>query len=199
MKQITQYFISGLLLIVPITITVFVINFVFAFTEKMVGQYLPFNFPGVSLAVLLCAIVAIGWLSSLWLLKSIIGYFEKLIGSIPVIKYIYNNIKQFSQAIFESKNLFKNAVLVPFPHAGSKSLGFVVDNLSLPLKSKFDEPHVCVFIPMSINLTAGFNIILPEREVTSIDITSESALQYVVTAGVVMPEASAGNEEKNEK
>ncbi|MGL5514334.1 MAG: DUF502 domain-containing protein, partial [Sporomusa sp.] len=153
----------------------------------------PFHFPGLALVIVLMLIVIFGWLSSHWLLRRVIGYGERLVGSIPVVKFIYNSVKQLSTAVFESQKLLKNAVLVPYPHAGAKSLGFVMSELSAPLASKFSEEHVCVFVPMSLNLTAGFNIIIPRRDIIHLDVTSESALQYVITAGAVMPRGNDSN------
>jgi uncharacterized membrane protein len=193
MKQISKYFINGLLLIVPIAITFIVIDYSFVLTDNLLGQYLPIKIPGLSMVVFLAMIVAVGWLSSLWLLKSLVKYVDTLIGSIPVVKFIYTNVKQFSQAFFESKKLLNQPVLVPFPHPNAKALGFVVEDLSPPLAAKFAEEHVCVFIPMSLNLTAGFNIFVPLRDIIPVDITSESALQYVITAGVVMPKERGEN------
>jgi uncharacterized membrane protein len=65
--------------------------------------------------------------------------------------------------------------------------------LSAPLADKFTEEHVCVFVPMSLNMTAGFNIILPRRDIIPLDVTSESALQYVITAGAIMPRSNDSN------
>ncbi|MGL5514014.1 MAG: DUF502 domain-containing protein, partial [Sporomusa sp.] len=181
MKWVYKYFINGLIIIVPIAITAFVIKNIFSFTEYLLGQYLPVYFPGLALVIVLMLIVIFGWLSSHWLLRRVIGYGERLVGSIPVVKFIYNSVKQLSTAVFESQKLLKNAVLVPYPHAGAKALGFVMSELSAPLASKFSEEHVCVFVPMSLNLTAGFNIIIPRRDIIPLDVTSESALQYVIT------------------
>ncbi|SDF06308.1 DUF502 domain-containing protein [Sporomusa acidovorans] len=194
MKWVSKYFVNGLIVIVPIAITAFVIINIFAVTERLLGQYLPIHFPGLALIVVLFFIVLVGWLSSYWLLKKIIGYGERLVGSIPVIKFIYNSVKQLSTAVFESQKLLNNAVLVPYPHPGVKALGFVMPELSAPLADKFTEKHVCVFVPMSLNLTSGFNIILPIRDIIPLDVTSESALQYVITAGAVMPR---GNDSTN--
>ncbi|WP_371370660.1 DUF502 domain-containing protein [Sporomusa aerivorans] len=194
MNLASKYFINGLIVIVPIAITAFVIVYIFSFTERLLGQYLPIHFPGLSLIVVLLVIVLIGWLSSHWLLKKLLGYGERLVCSIPVVKFIYNSVKQLSTAVFESQKLLQNAVLVPYPHPGVKALGFVMPELSAPLAEKFAEEHVCVFIPMSLNLTSGFNIILPRRDIIPLDVTSESALQYVITAGAIMPR---GNDSDN--
>ena len=193
MKLISKYFINGLIVIVPIAITAFVVVYIFAFTERLLGQYLPVHFPGLSLFVVLLLMVLVGWLSSHWLLKKLLGYGERLVGSIPVVKFIYNSVKQLSTAVFESQKLLQNAVLVPYPHPGVKALGFVMPELSAPLAGKFDEEHVCVFVPMSLNLTSGFNIILPRRDIIPLDVTSESALQYVITAGAIMPRGNDSN------
>ena len=193
MKWSSKYFINGLIIIVPIAITAVVIINIFSFTESLLGRYLPIHFPGLAFVVVLILIVIVGWLSSHWLLKKVIGYGERLLGSIPIVKFIYNSVKQLSTAVFESQKLLKNAVLVPYPHPGVKALGFVMPELSAPLAEKFDEEHVCVFVPMSLNLTSGFNIILPRRDIIPLDVTSESALQYVITAGAIMPRSNDSN------
>ncbi|WP_425061280.1 hypothetical protein SCACP_20730 [Sporomusa carbonis] len=193
MKWVSKYFINGLIVIVPIAITAFVVINIFSFTERLLGHYLPIHFPGLALAVVLFLIVVVGWLSSYWLLRTILSYAERLLGSIPVVKFIYNSVKQVSTAVFESQKLLKNAVLVPYPHPGVKALGFVMPDLSAPLAEKFSEEHVCVFVPMSLNLTSGFNIILPRRDIIPLDVTSESALQYVITAGAIMPRGNDSN------
>ncbi|CQR73925.1 hypothetical protein SOV_20320 [Sporomusa ovata DSM 2662] len=193
MNWASKYFINGLIVIVPIAITTFVIINIFSFTEQLLGQYLPIHFLGLSLIVVLFLIVIVGWLSSHWLLQKVIGYGERLVGSIPVVKFIYNSVKQISTAVFESQELLKHAVLVPYPHPGVKALGFVMPELSVPLADKFTEEHVCVFVPMSLNLTSGFNIILPSRDIIPLDVTSESALQYVITAGAIMPRSNDSN------
>lgn len=193
MKWVSKYFINGLIVIVPIAITAFVVINIFSFTERLLGRYLPIHFPGLALAAVLFLIVLVGWLSSHWILKSMIGYGERLLGSIPVVKFIYSSVKQISTAVFESQKLLKNAVLVPYPHPGVKALGFVMPELSEPLAGNFTEEHVCVFVPMSLNLTSGFNIILPRRDIIPLDVTSESALQYVITAGAIMPRSNDSN------
>ena len=76
---------------------------------------------------------------------------------------------------------------MPFPSSETKALGFIVPEISVKFTEKLTADHVCVFIPMSLNMTAGFNIIVPKQDIIPLDITSESALQYVLTAGAIMP------------
>lgn len=193
MKAISKYFINGLIVIVPIAITFFVIMQIFALTEEVLGRHLPIHFPGIGLIAVLAIIFLVGWLSSHWVLKKILVYAERLVNSIPIIKFIYSSVKQLSTAVFESEHLFKQVVLVPYPHPGVKALGFVMSDLSSSLSSHLEAEHVCVFIPMSLNMTAGFNIIVPKKDIINLDVTSESALQYVLTAGSIMPQHNGGN------
>lgn len=187
MKNLSKYFINGLIVVVPISITVFVVLQIFSFAETLLGRHLPVRFPGIGLIAGLAIILVVGWLSSHWILKRLLEFGERLLCSIPVVKFIYNSVKKLSTAVFESQQLFKQAVLVPFPHPAARTLGFVVPELSPKLAANLGEDQVCIFIPMSLNMTAGFNIIVPKRDIIPLDITSESALQYVLTAGAIMP------------
>lgn len=192
MAKISKYFLNGVIVLVPIAITLFVVVQVFAFTEWIVGRFLPsyMKFPGVSLLVMLAAIVLIGLLSTHWALQWLLAWSEKMLNQIPGVKFIYNSVKQLSSAMLESKSLLKHPVLVPFPYPGAWSLGFISSEISDCLADKLPGEHVCVFVPMSLNLTAGFNIFVPVSKVTPLDVTSESALQYVLTAGSIMPRKS---------
>lgn len=193
MKTISKYFINGLIVTVPIAITSFVILEAFSFAEQLLGRHLPFHFPGVGLIAVLFLIVAVGWASTHWAARQLLQFGEKLLGQIPFIKFIYNSVKQLSSAVFESHNLFRYAVLIPYPHPGVKTLGFLTPELSPAIRDKLTEDHVCVFVPMSLNMTAGFNIIVPKKDVIPLEVTGESALQYILTAGSVMPHGDAAN------
>lgn len=187
MKFISKYFFNGLIVIVPIAITIFVIMEIFSFTEVLLGRHLPIHFPGIGLITVLALILLTGWLSSYWILQRCISFGEGLLNRIPFVKFIYNSVKHLSTAVFESNNLFKEAVLVPYQHGEAKAIGFVMSELSEPLKEHLTEDHVCVFVPWSLNMTSGTNLIIPKKDVIYLNISSESALQYILTAGTVMP------------
>lgn len=188
MGWISKKFLNGLIVIVPIAITAYVIIQIFSFAEMILGRYLPIHFPGIGLLTVFLLIVIVGWLSSYWMMKRLLDFGERVLESIPVVKFIYKSVKQLSTAVFESQQLLKQPVLVPYPHPGVKALGFLMTDLSSPLASELAEEHACVFIPMSLNMTAGVNIIVPKRDIIFLDVTSESALQYIITAGAIMPQ-----------
>ncbi|SHI37836.1 DUF502 domain-containing protein [Propionispora hippei] len=187
MNRISKYFINGLIVIVPIAITAFVVVQIFSMAEDLLGRHLPVHFPGIGIVTVVILLVVTGWLSSYWILKRLLEFGERLLDSIPIVKFIYKSIKQLSTAVFESQHLFKQAVLVPYPHPGAKSIGFIMSELSEPMAEALDGEHVCVYVPMSFNLTNGFNILVPKKDIIVLDITSESALQYIFTAGTIMP------------
>lgn len=196
MGKVSTYFLNGVIVLVPIAITLFVVMQVFVFTEWIVGRFLPniLHFPGMALLVLLVGIILIGRLSTHWALQRILAWSEKLLNRIPGVKFIYNSVKQLSSAMLDSKSLLNQPVLVPFPHPGSRALGFITADIAECLAEKLPGEHVCVFVPMSLNLTAGFNILVPIESVVPLDVTSESALQYVLTAGSIMPKRAGTND-----
>lgn len=191
MNWISKRFLNGLMVVVPLAITYAVVAQLFSFAEKLLGEYLPVHFPGLSLAVVFALIVLIGWLSKYWLTRRILAFGERLLSAIPGIKFIYGSVKQLSSAVFKSEDLFSQAVLVPYPHADSRALGFVMAEPSGPVAAALEEEFVCVFIPMSLNLASGFNVLVPLRSVIMLDVTKESVLQYLLTAGAVMPKAGS--------
>ena len=192
-KRISRRFVNGLILLVPIVITLLVVSEVLHFTEGVLGKHLPFYFPGLGIITVVLGIYFVGWISSYWIMRRMIHYGEVLLGKIPVVKFIYNSVKHLSTAVFESNNLFDHVVLVPFHQ--SKALGFIMADVPPVLKEKLGDDYVCVFVPWSLNMTSGTNLFVRKQDVIYLDISSESALQYMLTAGAVMPRRLANEAE----
>jgi len=192
-KRISRRFVNGLILLVPIVITLLVVSEVLHFTEGVLGMHLPFYFPGLGIITVVLGIYFVGWISSYWIMRRMIHYGEVLLGKIPVVKFIYNSVKHLSTAVFESNNMFDHVVLVPFHQ--SKALGFIMADVPPVLKEKLGDDYVCVFVPWSLNMTSGTNLFVRKQDVIYLDISSESALQYMLTAGAVMPRRLANEAE----
>ena len=192
-KRISRRFVNGLILLVPIVITLLVVSEVLHFTEGVLGKHLPFYFPGLGIITVVLGIYFVGWISSYWIMRRMIHYGEVLLGKIPVVKFIYNSVKHLSTAVFESNNMFDHVVLVPFHQ--SKALGFIMADVPPVLKEKLGDDYVCVFVPWSLNMTSGTNLFVRRQDVIYLDISSESALQYMLTAGAVMPRRLANEAE----
>ena len=192
-KRISRRFVNGLILLVPIVITLLVVSEVLHFTEGVLGKHLPFYFPGLGIITVVLGIYFVGWISSYWIMRRMIHYGEVLLGKIPVVKFIYNSVKHLSTAVFESNNMFDHVVLVPFHQ--SKALGFIMADVPPVLKEKLGDDYVCVFVPWSLNMTSGTNLFVRKQDVIYLDISSESALKYMLTAGAVMPRRLANEAE----
>ncbi|WP_231036090.1 DUF502 domain-containing protein [Pectinatus sottacetonis] len=188
MNKLSKCFINGIMIITPIFITYLVLSTVWSMMDVLMGHYIPIKFPGMGIIMAIIIILAVGGLSSNWISKRFLALGEEMIGKIPVVKFIYGSVKRLSDTIFKSGNMFENAVLVPYPHPGVRCLGFLMTPVS-PVMAEYlgEEEYVSVFIPWSLNMTSGFNVFVPKKDITFIDIQGEDALQYIITAGAVMP------------
>lgn len=184
-SAVSRYFINGLIVLIPVAITLLVVKEVLDLTEGALGKNLPFYFPGLGLITLLVIIFVVGWISSHWLLKKLIAFGESLLDKIPVVKFIYKSVKQFSTAMFESNSLFKTVVLVPFHQ--SLTMGFLISDAPTVVNEKLDGEYVCVFVPWSLNMTSGTNLFVKKTDVIFVDVKPEDALRFMLTAGAVKP------------
>ena len=185
MRQVSRRFVNGLLVLVPVIITLLVIDWTLRFTEGVLGQYLPFYFPGMGIITLVLIIYLVGWASTNWALAKLISLGETMIGTIPFVKFIYTSVKRLSEAVLDSSSNFKRVVHVPYQ--GARALGFVMADLPPRFQSAMGGGYICVFIPWSLNMTSGTTLLVKEEDAVTINIPKEEALQYMLTAGAMMP------------
>ena len=184
---LTEYFFDGLIVIVPPAITIFIVMWIWDLTEsnigKVINEYLGVNLPGIGLAAILFSILVIGFFTANNLAKKIIALGEILVDKIPVVKFIYSSVKQFSQAVLTSNSAFKHVVLVPYHQ--SWSLGFLMTNVPHPVREKLGVDYVCVFVPWSLNMTSGTNLFVRRQDIIFVNMKPEDALQFMLTAGTI--------------
>ena len=188
-EQISSSFFKGLLIVVPPAITIFLVKWLFELTESSIGTFLPVKIPGTGLIIVLVGIWIVGVLSGNFLSEKILGIFDALISKIPIVKFIYGSVKQVSKALFESDSAFKRVVLVPYQK--SYVLGFQMINLPEPVREKLGEEYVCVYMPWSMNMTAGMNFFVKKSDVIYVDMMPQDALQFILTAGTISPPSLA--------
>lgn len=115
--------------------------------------------------------------------KLVIEFLELLLDKIPVVKFIYSSVKQFSQAVLTSNSAFKHVVLVPYHQ--SWALGFLMTNVPPQVREKLGVDYVCVFVPWSLNMTSGTNLFVRRQEIIFVNMKAEDALQFMLTAGTI--------------
>jgi len=182
-EQISSSFLRGLLVVVPPAITVAVLVWLFDLTERMISKVLPSHIPGMGLVIVLVAIWVVGVLSGNFLSKAIIEFFDGLIGKIPIVKFVYGSVKQVTKALFESDSAFKNVVLVKYQH--SYVLGFLLLTLPEPVREKLGDDYVCVYVPWSMNMTAGMNLFAKKADIIYLNMAPPDAFQFILTAGTI--------------
>lgn len=182
-KKISDQFLNGLIVLIPPAITAAVVIWLLDLTEGTIVKYLPVQFPGAGLITILLTIWLTGFISEHTFLQKIIHIGEYLLDKVPVVKFIYSSVKQFSKAVFESNSSFQKVVLIPYHQ--SLALGFMMTAVPDAVRNKLGDDYVCVFVPWSLNMTSGTNLFVKKSDIIFVDMKPEEALQFMLTAGTV--------------
>ena len=200
-KDVRRRMLTGLLLILPVYVTYFVVKFLFGFVGgtlspvirkvlQFYGVALPkssldeFIITFLGLILTFISLYFIGIFAANFVGKSIINYFENLLTKTPIIKNIYSSVKQIIHSVsLPGKQAFKRVVLVDFPKAGTKSIGFVTGATQYNNENKF----ITVFIPTTPNPTTGFLIFVTENDVMDSNLSVEEAFKTLFSGGVLTP------------
>jgi uncharacterized membrane protein len=196
MRWFKKYFITGLLIWVPLAITVWVLSllittlegFVPAFlsSQSLFGVYIPgFRFALVIVVVLLTGIFAANLLG-----RTLVEQWESLLGRIPLVRSIYNSVKQVSDTVLApNSKAFRKAVLVQYPRQGCWTIAFLTGMPTGEVASYVAGSHVSVYVPTTPNPTSGFFLMMPRDDVVDLQMSVDAALKYIISMGVVAPPA----------
>lgn len=193
-----RYFITGLLIWIPLSITGAVLAWIVNTLDGWVMPWLPlylqpktflgFNIPG--LGVVLCALIllATGIIGANVLGQRIVRFWESLLARIPVVKSLYYSIKQVSDTLFsDSGKAFSKALLVQYPRKGIWTIAFLTGAPNQDLAQQLGGDYISVYVPTTPNPTSGFFLMLPSADVIELDISVDEALKYIISMGVVAP------------
>jgi len=197
--RVRRYLIAGLVVWVPILVTVLVVRFILELMDNVL-LFLPpalrpeilfgVHVPGIGALVALVLLLLTGLLVSNMIGRTLVLLWEELLNRIPFIRAIYSGVKSFSTTILSSSSKsFKKVVLVEYPRKGAWTIAFQTAAEVPWLRTQSSEPLVCVFVPTTPNPTAGFILLLPRAQVIELDMSIDEAMKLVVTLGVVTPEA----------
>jgi uncharacterized membrane protein len=196
-KAFRNYLIGGLLVWIPIMITVWVVRFLSRILdsslvllpppwrpEALFGTYVP----GLGIALSLLLLFLTGLLVKNLFGGRIVAGLEALVQRIPVIGAVYSGAKTFSETVLTDKGKsFKQVVMVEFPREGVYSIGFITSHELEEAQHKTEQVVTCVFVPTTPNPTTGFIVLVPKDEVVIMDMTVDEAFKMLLTLGVVVP------------
>ncbi|MFC4929047.1 DUF502 domain-containing protein [Massilia sp. GCM10023247] len=192
-----KYFLTGLLILVPLAITAWVLNLVIGTLDQSLlfvpERWQPRNVIGMDVpgigAILTIAIVFLtGLLTNNLVGNYVVRLGERLLKRIPVVSSLYGSVKQVSDTLFSSSgNAFRQAVLIPYPHAESYTIAFLTGVPGGDVKNHLVGEYVSVYVPTTPNPTSGFFLMMERSKVVELDMTVDAALKYIVSMGVVAP------------
>ncbi len=200
-----KYLIAGLLAWLPLAITIAVLGWLLGAMDGLFGSIvgaaqavLPASansfleslrhMPGLSVIVLLALLLVTGVFVTNIFGQWFVNQSDLMLGRIPIVKSIYNSVKQVSDTLFSSNgNAFREAVLVQYPRHGSWTIAFVTGKPSGEVEAHLNGEHVSLYVPTTPNPTSGFFLIMPRAEIRPLAMSVDQALKYVISMGVVVP------------
>lgn len=196
MSKIRRYFITGLLIILPVYITFYLLFIIFklidGFWGKLINLYLKKHFgfiiPGIGFIISVTAILAIGFIAAHFFGKGFFRTIERWFLKFPFIRQIYPSAKQIVN-FFASKDRpsFKKVVLVEYPSKGIWSVGFVTNEGLMEAEEKTGEELIHVFIASTPSPFSGYLVLIPKDEVKFLDISIEEGIKLIVSGGILKP------------
>lgn len=196
-------FLTGLVVIAPISLTLWLIWTVAGWVDSWVlpfvpvwlrpDQYVGLSIRGIGVIVFLIFTIIVGWMAKGIIGKSLIRWAEGVVQNLPVVRSVYNGLKQIAETVFaQSETSFDKACLVQYPRKGIWAIAFVSTSAKGEIESKIqvDDKKTAVFLPTTPNPTSGFLLFLPTSDVIELDMSVEDAAKLVISAGLVYPDGS---------
>ncbi|WP_228098098.1 DUF502 domain-containing protein [Chitinilyticum piscinae] len=220
MISLRRYVIAGLLIWVPLAITIWVLNLIISTMDQLgallpsflrpdfwllqgMGPNVPFlggrdHIPGFGVILTVLVVLLTGVLATNLLGRRLLRYWDELLKRIPIVNSIYSSVKQVSDTLFsDSGNAFREAVLVQFPHQGAWTVAFLTGvpggEVARQLGEVLDGELVSVYVPTTPNPTSGYFVMVRRADIKPLAMSVDQALKYVISMGVVMPEAPAAS------
>ena len=205
--MLRKYLITGLLILVPLSITLWVINSVIGLMdqsllllppewrpETLFGRHIP----GVGTILTLLIIFVTGLLTRNFVGNYVVAGWESLLNRIPIVNSIYSSVKQVSDTLFSTDgNAFRTAVMVQFPREGIWTIAFVTGSPATEVQHHLGGDYVNIYLPTTPNPTSGFFLMVPKAEIIELNMSVDVALKHIVSMGVVAPEVHNTNKTAN--
>lgn len=197
MSSLRKWLLSGLLVLVPLIITLSVLEWVISTLDQtlnilpaawMPERWLGWRVPGLGVLFALAVVLSIGAFASNFVGNKLVNWWHALLHRIPVVRSIYSGVKQVSDTLFSEKgNAFRKAVLVQWPHEGSWTIAFLTGRPAGEVAGLLPLDCVSVYVPTTPNPTGGYFVMLRRADCVELAMTVDEALTYVVSMGVIVP------------
>lgn len=197
MKHLRRYLVAGLLVWIPLGVTIFILKVLIGLMDKTLllipQQYRPeewlgFSVPGLGLILTLLVLLVTGLLAANIVGRSMVGLWESLLDRIPVVRSVYSAAKNFTEIVFsDSGQSFKKVLLIEYPRKGIYSLAFQTATNLGEVQERTGEQMVCTFVPTTPNPTSGYIIIVPKKDIIELDMEIDEALKMIISLGVIIP------------
>jgi len=193
-SRLRNYFITGIVVLVPIGITLYLTKFFISISSNLIpkeinpNSYLPFSIPGLEILLSIIFITIIGGLSLSFIGKKILQLVNETLKRIPILRTIYSAIGQMTESLAPNKTgNQKSVVLIEYPRKGTWAVGFATKDNKGEISKKTGEELVNIFVPTTPNPTSGFLLMFPKKDVVYLDMTFEEASKFIVSAGTSNP------------
>jgi uncharacterized membrane protein len=198
MSTLRKYIIAGLLVWLPLAATVVIIKLVIDLLDKTIlllppewqpATVLGFSIPGFGVILAISTLLITGMLAANLFGRKLVDFWEAILNRIPLVRSIYNSVKQISTTLFDSNGKsFRKVVLLQYPRKGLWSIGFLSnENVGADIDG-LKESLVAVFVPTTPNPTSGFIILAPREDITELDMTIEEGFKFIISMGVIVPD-----------
>jgi uncharacterized membrane protein len=197
MKRLRRYLVAGLLVWLPLGITVFLFRVLIGLMDKSLilipqqyhpEQWLGVGIPGLGVILTIIVLLLTGLLTANIVGRSFLGGWEAMMDRIPVARSIYSAAKNFAEIVFsDSGNAFKKVLLVEYPRKGLYTLTFQTASEVGEIQARTGKDVVCCFVPTTPNPTSGFIIVVPKKDTIELDMEVDEAVKLIMSLGVVIP------------
>lgn len=207
-QRLKTYFLTGLVVASPVGITIYLALAFIDLIDRNIkplipaaynpDNYLPFPVPGIGLVFLFLMLTILGFFAANFLGRYLIGIGEKIMARLPIVRSVYNTLKQiFETVISENKGSFQEVVLIEYPRKGLWAIAFISGENTGEIQKRMDDDVINVFLPTTPNPTSGFLLFVPKKDVIRLDMTPDEGAKYVISAGLVDPSNLPIKEDKS--
>jgi uncharacterized membrane protein len=196
---IRRWLFAGLMVLVPLGITLFVVDFLVGLVDKSLllvppglrpEALLGFSVPGIGIVLILLLVLAVGFLADNFIGARVVRWAESMLGRVPLVRSVYSGSKQLADMVLgEGGTSFRQVILVEYPRKGLWTIAFITGGPLWEAREKTGRELATVFVPTTPNPTSGFIILVPREDILTLDMSVEEAMRMIISLGVATPDA----------